>query len=258
MGGRLQSSKLTFLQKHPILLPSRNNLTDRIIREIHEKYYHAGFQTTLYNLRQRFWLLDGRNQVRKIIRTCVCCLRFDPHQVEYKMGNLPPSRVRKTIPFANTGIDFCGPFHIKERKYRNRARIKVYVCVFVCMIKAVHFEVVSDLSSEGFLVALRRFVARRGLPEHIHSDNGTNFVGANNQLKEIYALFNSDQHKKLINKFSYEHRIMWHFIPPVASHFGGLWESTVKLFKYHFNGLWATLYSHLKSSTHSPSKSKVS
>jgi len=151
------------------------------------------------------------------------------------MGNLPPARVREAVPFANTGIDFCGPFYIKEKKYRNRTRIKTYVCIFICMsIKAVHLEVVSDLSSNGFLVALRRFVARRGLPAHIYSDNGTNFVGANNQLKEIYAMLNSKEHKDLIIKFSSERRIAWHFIPPLAPHFGGLWESTVKLFKHHF------------------------
>ncbi|XP_036138375.1 uncharacterized protein LOC118644288 [Monomorium pharaonis] len=160
VGGRLQASDLTFAQKHPILLPSRNRITDQIIREIHEQYHHTGIQTTLYTLRQRFWLLDGRNQ-------------------------------------------------------------------------AIHLETVSDLSSEGFLAALRRFVARRGLPSHIYSDNGTNFIGANNQLKELYALFNSNDHKELINKYSVKHRVSWHFIPPAAPHFGGLWESTVKIFKHH-------------------------
>ncbi|XP_036148390.1 uncharacterized protein LOC118647475 [Monomorium pharaonis] len=160
VGGRLQTSELTYSQKHPILLPSRNRITDQIIREIHERYYHTGIQTTLYTLRQRFWLLDGRNQ-------------------------------------------------------------------------AIHLETVSDLSSEGFLAALRRFVARKGLPNHIYSDNGTNFVGANNQLKELYALFNSNEHKELLNKYSVEHRVSWHFIPPAAPHFGGLWESTVKIFKHH-------------------------
>lgn len=84
VGGRLHSSKLTFTQKHPILLPSRTTITDRIIREIHERCYHAGIQTTLYTLRQKFWLLDGRNQVRKIIRTCVRCLRFDSRTAEPK------------------------------------------------------------------------------------------------------------------------------------------------------------------------------
>ncbi|XP_018395310.1 PREDICTED: uncharacterized protein LOC108771219 [Cyphomyrmex costatus] len=101
-------------------------------------------------------------------------------------------------------------------------------------VKAIHLELVSDLSSDGFLAALRRFVSRRGIPEHIYSDNGTNFVGANNQLKEMYLLFNSEQHKNLVSQFSIDHRIIWHFIPPIAPHFGGLWESSVKLFKHHF------------------------
>ncbi|XP_018359718.1 PREDICTED: uncharacterized protein LOC108758967 [Trachymyrmex cornetzi] len=235
VGGRLQMSKLTSAQKHPILLPSRHHVTDCIIRETHEKHHHAGIQTTLYIVRQKFWLPDGRNQVRKIIRSCTRCVRFAAKTIEYKMGNLPASRVRAAIPFTQTGVDFCGPFYIKERKFRNRTRIKVYVCVFVCMsIKAIHLEVVSDLTSEGFLAALRRFAARRGVPEHIYSDNGTNFIGANNDLKELYALFNSEEHKTLVNRFAIEHRITWHFIPPVTPHFGGLWESSVKLFKHHF------------------------
>jgi len=99
------------------------------------------------------------------------------------------------------------------------------------LIKAVHLKVVSDLSSNGFLAALRRFVARRGLPEHIYSDNETNFVGANNQSREIYAMLNSKEYKDLITKFSSKRRIAWHFIPPLAPHFSGLRESTVKLFK---------------------------
>lgn len=151
------------------------------------------------------------------------------------MGDLPPSRVRAAIPFTNTGIDFCGPFCIKERKFRNRSRIKVYVCIFVCMsIKAIHIEVVSDLTSDGFLAALRRFMTRRGLPKHIYSDNGTNFVDANNELRELYVLLNSEENKTRVNKFASEHHITWHFIPPAAPHFGGLWEASVKLFKHHF------------------------
>ncbi|RLU25414.1 hypothetical protein DMN91_001570 [Ooceraea biroi] len=151
------------------------------------------------------------------------------------MGDLPQARVCEAAPFTNTGVDFCGPFYIKEKKYRNRARIKVYVCVFVCMaIKAVHLEIVSDMTTEGFLAALQRFVARRGVPEHVYSDNGTNFVGANNQLREIYALFHSDEHKNRVAGFASSHRIVWHFMPPLAPHFGGLWESMVRSFKHHF------------------------
>lgn len=235
VGGRLRKSLLTFAQKHPILLPSRHPLTDRIIKEIHETHHHTNIQNTLYILRQKFWITDGRNQVRRVVRACTRCFRFQASATEYRMGDLPSFRVREAPPFANTGVDFCGPFFVKEKKHRNRIRVKAYVCIFVCLsIKAVHLELVSDLSSDGFLAALRRFIARRGIPNHIYSDNGTNFVGANNQLKEMYALFNSEQHKDRINHFSTERRIQWHFIPPFAPHFGGLWEATVKLFKHHF------------------------
>lgn len=172
--------------------------------------------------------------------------------VEYKLGNLPSARVCPATPFSITGIDFCGPFHVKEKKHRNRGRVKVYICVFICMsMKAVHLEVISDLSTEGFLAALRRFIARRGRPEHVYSDNGTNFIGANNQLKELYALFNSENHQNLTSNFAIEHHITWHFIPPVARHFGvdSLWESTVTLnfLSITLSVLWEICYSLLRS-----------
>lgn len=228
VGWRLQKANLTFSQKHPILLPSRYQLTNNIIHEIHQKHFHRCIQTTLCLIRQRFWLLDGRNQVRKIVRTCTRCFRFNATPIEYKMGNLPPARIREATPFAHTGIDFCGS--TLKKKYRNRNKIKVYICVFVCMsIKAIHLEVVSDLTSDGFIAALCRFTARHGLPEHIYSDNGTNFVGANNQLKKLYTLLNSEKYKDKVNKFASERCITWHFIPPVAPHYGGLWETSVKI-----------------------------
>ncbi|XP_066595379.1 uncharacterized protein [Prorops nasuta] len=241
VGGRLHKSNLTFAQKHPILLPSSHLITESIIRETHEKNYHTGIQTTLSLIRQRYWITDGKNQVRRIIRHCTHCFRFEPNTIQYKMGNLPTSRVTEAIPFENTGIDYCGPFYIKERIYRNRVQRKVYICVFVCMsIKAVHLELVSDLTSEGFLAALRRFISRRGIPRNIYSDNGTNFVGANNKLKELYLLINSTDHKERVEEFACERKVSWHFIPPLAPHFGGLWEATVRIFKHHFKRVVGT------------------
>lgn len=234
VGGRLQNADITYSQKHPILLPTHHHITDLIIREIHERNFHAGIQSTLYAIRHKFWLLDGKNQVRKIIRSCVRCTRFRATPVDYKMANLPKPRVEQAAAFYHTGIDFFGPMFIKEKKYRNRGRIKVYGCVFVCMsVKAVHIEIVSDLSTEGFLAALRRFVARRALPGHIYSDNGTNFVGASNQLRELYALMASDELKSRVHDFATSNYITWHFNPPFSPHFGGIWEAAVKSFKHH-------------------------
>ncbi|XP_036148448.1 uncharacterized protein LOC118644088 [Monomorium pharaonis] len=235
VGGRLQNANIPLAQKHSILLPSHHHVTDLIIRETHEKNHHPGIQSTLYTIRHRFWLLDGKNQVRKIVRRCVRCIRFRATPVEYKMANLPKARVEDNVtPFHHTGVDFFGPMFIKEKKYRNRNRIKVYGCVFICMsVKAVHIEIVSDLTTEAFLAALKRFIGRRSIPAHIYSDNGTNFVGANNQLRELYALFKSDEFKTQIDEFATSKKISWHFNPPLSPHFGGIWEAAVKSFKHH-------------------------
>ena len=101
VGGRLQASNMSFAQKHQILLPSRHRLTDSIIREMHERHHHPGTLTTLHLVHQKFWLFNDRNQVRKIIRSCLRCFRFNAQVVEHKMGNLPITRVREATPFTN-------------------------------------------------------------------------------------------------------------------------------------------------------------
>ncbi|XP_071582269.1 uncharacterized protein [Temnothorax nylanderi] len=150
------------------------------------------------------------------------------------MANLPRSRFGENTAFYHTGIDFFGPMFIKEKKQRNRGRVKVYGCVFICMsTKAVHIEIVSELSTEAFLAALRRFIGRRTIPANVYSDNGTNFVGANNQLRELYALVESNEFKTRVGDFATTKNISWHFNPPLSPHFGGLWEAAVKSFKHH-------------------------
>ncbi|XP_053597334.1 uncharacterized protein LOC128668418 [Microplitis demolitor] len=150
------------------------------------------------------------------------------------MGDLPSYRVEQARPFHRVGVDYCGPLFIKERRFRNRQKLKVYVAVYVCMsTKAVHLELVSDLTTEAFLASLKRFFSRRGLSSDIYSDNGSNFVGASRELQELYTLINSPAHKKSIQQYAAEQNINWHFIPPRAPHFGGLWEAAVKSFKNH-------------------------
>ena len=235
VGGRLKNANLPNSVKHPILLPSKHHVTDLIIREIHLKNFHSGIQSTLYNIRHKYWLIDGKNQVRKIIKHCIKCIRFQAKPIDYKMADLPKHRTETSVVFHNTGIDFFGPMFIKEKKYRNKGRIKVYGAVFVCMSsKAVHIEIVSDLTTEAFLAALKRFIGRRGIPAHFHSDNGRTFVGANNQLKELYTLLNSEHFQAQIEQFCTVRQISWHFIPPLSPWFGGLWEAAVKSFKHHF------------------------
>lgn len=100
------------------------------------------------------------------------------------MGDLPRVRFSMDSPFHITGTDYAGPFFIKNHNGRNPKISKCYICLFVCFsTKAIHLELVSELSSAGFIQALRRFVSRRGQPSKIYSDNGSNYVGANRELK---------------------------------------------------------------------------
>ncbi|XP_015123415.1 uncharacterized protein LOC107045605 [Diachasma alloeum] len=158
------------------------------------------------------------------------------------MGSLPATRLNATTrAFTNVGVDYCGPFHVKETKYRNRVAIKVYVAVFVCLaVKAVHLEVVSDLTTEAFIGALRRFIGRRGRPVIIQSDNGTNFVGANNELKKIVAALQTPKSNDEIASELSGKGIDWRFSPALSPHCGGIWEAAVKSFKHHLKRVMGT------------------
>ncbi|XP_043496457.1 uncharacterized protein LOC122520461 [Polistes fuscatus] len=184
VGGRLARSNLPYEQRHPALLPKDHTITNAIIREKHHQIGHGGTQATLNALRESFWPISGRSSVKRVIYKCITCRRLKPATPQYPMSDLPASRLLPNRPFIHTGVDFCGPLFIKERQHRNRGRAKIYVAVFVCFsTKAVHLELVNDLTTEAFLAALRRFMARRGKCSDIYSDNATNFVGAANELE---------------------------------------------------------------------------
>ncbi|XP_033218401.1 uncharacterized protein LOC117173863 [Belonocnema kinseyi] len=194
-----------------------------IIVEKHRALKHAGIQATLYAVRGRYWFTDGRKTVRKIIFNCVTCFKAKPRGANYQMGNLPAERVEFSRPFLNTGVDFCGPLYIKERRYRNIKKIKSYVAVFVCIAtKAVHLELVSDLSTIAFIGCLKRFISLRGNIETISSDNGKNFLGANRELKAIYDTAVSEIQNQAIRSFLLNRGINWKSSPPLSPHFGGL------------------------------------
>jgi len=150
------------------------------------------------------------------------------------MGNLPAARVNVSRVFSQVGLDFFGPIYIKTSNLRNAKTLKAYGCIFVCMAtKAIHLEAVSSLTTDAFTAALRRFVSRRGIPQDIYCDNGTNFRGAakllDKELREAISQILSKPVKTLLNTLSIE----WHFNPPAAPHQGGLWESNIKSTKYH-------------------------
>jgi hypothetical protein len=159
------------------------------------------------------------------------------------MGELPPSWVQPARPFLTTVIDYAGPISLKLGNPRTKIIIKGYIAIFVCFVtKAIHIEVVTSLATEAFLAALRRFIARRGKPRTIYSDNGTNFQGAANQLHGIYKMPQSSSQMEGIQDFLANEGCDWQFIPQHRPHFGGLWETAVKSMKHH---LRRTLGSHI-------------
>ncbi|XP_036150809.1 uncharacterized protein LOC118648578 [Monomorium pharaonis] len=242
VGGRLRNSELSYDAKHPILLPKHHILTELIIKNTHIRNLHAGLQGTMAATRQLFWPLGIRSITRKIIKQCVICFKCNPSNSVAKMGNLPAPRVKPSRPFTTCGIDYAGPLTIRDGKRRNARHMKSYVCIFVCFAtKAIHIELVSDLTSDAFLAALRRFVSRRGKPSSIFSDNGTTFVGASRQLSEIYEFLRKQEVKDSIHNYAQDSKISWTFIPPNAPHFGGIWEAGVKSIKFHLYRIVGTV-----------------
>jgi len=233
VGGRLQASSLKTDTKHPILLPD-HPLTRVLMEETHIKNKHVGAQGLIAIMRQQYWPLKAKILARMVIHRCIICTKAKPKLMQQIMGNLPTDRVEPARPFINTGVDFWGPIWT-HYKLRGKRPTKSYVAVFCCFAsKAIHMEVVTDLTTDAFLMALKRFIGRRGICRKIYCDNATNFVGAKNELQELKdAIFNSKSQERLKTVCSF-YNIEFVFMPARAPHFGGLWEAAVKSAKNLF------------------------
>ncbi|CAG9135063.1 unnamed protein product [Plutella xylostella] len=233
VGGRLQFSALPSETKHPMILPHGGRLTELVIQQAHELTLHGGARLTLAQTRQRYWIVGGNRAVKKIIRLCMKCRRYAASKTDQIMGNLPTERITPSRPFTNTGVDFTGHVDVKINKGRGVRTCKGYIAIFICMsTKAVHIELVSDLTTQSFIMALKRLCARRGVVKSMFSDNGKNFVGAAKELQREFQQFEtlmSPEFFKEVNKLG----INWHFNAPLWPSAGGLWEAAVKSMKFH-------------------------
>lgn len=233
VGGRLKNSMLSFSESHPIILAKTSNLAKLLIRKAHFETLHGGCQLMMRYLRETYWIINLRNLVRQTIQECITCFRQKPVQSQQLMGDLPSPRVNPSRPFSHTGVDYYGPFDIKQHKGRNAKSTKCYIAVFICLaVKAIHLELVSDLTTEAFLAAFRRFSSRRGHCSDIYSDQATNFKGASIILKYTFKRLIQDVEKEIAEILAND-QVSWHFIPPSSPHFGGLWEAGVKSVKFH-------------------------
>lgn len=232
VGGRLENASIPDHSKHPILLSKHCPLTLLIIRNYHLMTIHGGAKLVQSLLQQRYWIINARNLIRSIISKCVACTKHKAKTLQPIMANLPKSRVTQGRPFINVGVDFAGPFSYKTGPRRNSPLDKCYLAVFVCMAtKCVHLEIVSSLSTPAFIATLDRFVSRRGLPDVIYSDNGTNFRGAASYMNEVQTFLRDSS--KTVSSHLLPHEVTWSFIAPSSPNFGGLWEAAVKSAKCH-------------------------
>lgn len=234
VGGRLEHSGLSYNTVHPIILPAESRFTQLLVETYHIKYLHAEVKLLTATLFQEYWIIGHRNLVRKIVHNCIVCFKQKAAISRQLMGNLPSQRITPNRVFSQVGCDFAGPFLVRRHKGRGGTVEKTYISLYICFAtKAIHLELASDLSTDAFVATLKRFTSRRGVPEDIFCDNGTNFVGARRQLNEFQKLFRQQQQQEIIARFATSIGVNFHFNPPSAPHMGGLWEAGVKSVKAH-------------------------
>ena len=223
-GGRLSKVEIPYGVKHPILLPREHHLTTLVVRRAHSRVLHNGVKETLTEVRSKFWIVKGRAFVKKCIHQCTVCKRCEGRPL---VGPTPPPlpdfRVQQEPPFTFTGVDFAGPLHVKFGSTASES--KVWICLYTCcVIRAVHLEVVPDLTTAAFLRSLKRFTARRGLPRRFVSDNGKTFKAASKTIKAMM------QHEE-VQQYLSGAGIQWTFNLARAPWWGGVFERMIRMTK---------------------------
>ena len=222
------AEQLPYDARFPIILPRGNWITRLIVKDYHEQANHAGGVNFIFSqLSQRYWISAGREEIREWEKLRNGCKRRRNQPASQVMAPLPKVRLRFTYrAFDQCGVDYAGPFTTIHG--RGRKREKRYLCAFTCLsVRAVQLEIAWRLDTDAFLNAFTRFISRRGVPKEVVSDNGTNFVGAVNELKSLVSELDEDKIKaKTASK-----GVRWLFNPPAAPHFGGINEIMVKAAK---------------------------
>lgn len=206
----------------PIILPYNHHITTLIIRFYHETQGHVGRQQVLAAARDKYWIMKGPSYVKHVLKGCGQCKRQNKQFCSQQMAPLLDEQIdAEKPPFTYIGIDYFGPLMVKS----GRSHLKRYGCLFTCLTsRAVHLEIAHSLTTDSFIAAFQRFVSRRGVPQKVFSDNGTNLVGGEKDLRKSIHEWNQLK----INKFMLQEEIEWHFNPPSASHMGGAWERMIR------------------------------
>lgn len=208
--GRLQLSELAFESKHPVILPKCHG-SYLLVHYVHRKQHHAGVDAMITFVRQSFEVFGLRVMAKSVKKACVSCQKCDARACNEVPAPLPKVRVTKAPVFSVTGIDFAGPVFCIDCPEK-----KLYICLFVCgVVRAIHLELVDNLTSEDFLFSFRRFCALKRVPSIVYSDNGKNFIGGERVLGSYLDIEAPE----------------WRFICPRSPWWGGWWERLVRSVK---------------------------
>nr|XP_046208328.1 uncharacterized protein LOC124037560 [Oncorhynchus gorbuscha] len=218
VGGRLAHATLHSHVKHPAILPRDSHLSVLLIKHYHEKVRHQGRGMTINELRSNgIWILGCSNAVSSHIYKCVKCRKFRRCTEGQRMADLPKERMETAPPFTYCGMDCFGPFYAKD----GRRELKRYGLLFTCMgSRAVHIEMLDDLTTDAFINSLRSFIAIRGNVRQIRCDQGSNFIGARREFVDALKEMDQTRLKELGCEFIMN--------TPSSSHMGGVWERQIR------------------------------
>ncbi|KAK6757393.1 hypothetical protein RB195_015301 [Necator americanus] len=227
---RLDHARTSFQSSAPILLIPEHHFVHLLVMYHHKTRFHSGVHATIAAFRTSYFIPSIKTTITRILRLCTVCRRAQGHAYRYpEMPSLPPERVNRSRPFQKVGLDYLGPLYYRDQLH---SQAKIWICLFTCMAtRTVHLELVHNNTAFEFLLAFRRFIARRGTPDLIISDNATTFRSANDSLQS--TIYN----RKAIEKISTQlanRKIEWRFITPFSPWKGGFYERLVGLFKSAF------------------------
>lgn len=192
VGGRLHRAAMPEESKHPAILANDLRVSEFIIQEVHKEVGHSRRNHILSKLHLKYWIPNVSTVIRrKVLAKCVVCRRLHGVNGQQPLADQPQNRLLPDyLPFSRTGVNLFGPFEIK----RGRVTVNRYGVIFTCLaIRADHLEVAASLETDSFINALRRFIAQRGQALELRSDNGTNFTGAERELKRTIQDWNASK-----------------------------------------------------------------
>ena len=213
--GRLDNAPLPYDSKYPMTLTSNHEFTHLVIQLCHRTVMHNGVQETLTQVRSRFWIVKGRQVVKRILAKCNICKKLEG--MSYGTPNAPPLpefRLSDDFAFTNIGVDYAGPLYVKDIYAQSDVMHKTYIVLYTCACsRAIHLDLVPDATASAFIRSLQRFISRRGTPSQVLSDNGKTFK--NTEVKNFIT----------------SRGITWKFNIPRSPWWGGFFECLVKSVK---------------------------